>query len=158
MNRIVPRWDDRVLYSDVAKPRMYLRVSLLEHVDLRDAVLAGHSIGTGEVTATWPATGQGEHHALRPGHHRPPVAQGVLVSLIPCTCCRRRQPRRGAAKPVRRVRPERLGRHPAWMTGFLDTFYNIDTGAAPLSATRPRSFATGALAWGKPDGQLLEEA
>ena len=50
MNRIMPGWDDRVTYSDVAQPRMYLRASLLEHLDLRDAVLVGHSMGTGEAT------------------------------------------------------------------------------------------------------------
>src|SRR5213596_4028501 len=45
--------------------------TLLEHLDLRDAVLAGHSMGTGEVTRYLAAYGSGR------------VAKGVLVSPIP---------------------------------------------------------------------------
>ena len=45
--------------------------TLLEHLDLRDAVLAGHSMGTGEVT----------RYLGRYGSAR--VAKGVLVSPIP---------------------------------------------------------------------------
>ena len=44
---------------------------LLEHLDLRDAVLAGHSMGTGEVTRYLGAYGSGR------------VSKGVLVSPIP---------------------------------------------------------------------------
>ena len=75
--------------------------TLLEHLDLRDAVLAGHSMGTGEVT----------RYLGRYGSAR--VAKGVLVSSDPAVPpAGRRQPRRGAAKPVRRVRPGRPGRYP----------------------------------------------
>jgi non-heme chloroperoxidase len=49
---------------------------LLEYLDLRDAVLVGHSMGTGEVT----------RYLGRYGPAR--VAKGVLVSPIPPTCCR----------------------------------------------------------------------
>src|SRR6266478_3352095 len=45
--------------------------TLLEHLDLRDAVLVGHSMGTGEVT----------RYLGRYGSAR--VAKGVLVSPIP---------------------------------------------------------------------------
>src|SRR5260370_9927224 len=45
--------------------------ALLEHLDLREAVLAGHSMGTGEVT----------RYLGRYGSAR--VAKGVLVSPIP---------------------------------------------------------------------------
>src|SRR5438132_3913192 len=45
--------------------------TLLEHLDLRDAVLAGHSMGTGEVT----------RYLGRYGSAR--VAKGVLVAPIP---------------------------------------------------------------------------
>src|SRR5450631_3139482 len=44
---------------------------LLEHLDLRDAVLVGHSMGTGEVT----------RYLGRYGSER--VAKGVLVAPIP---------------------------------------------------------------------------
>src|ERR1700732_1004500 len=45
--------------------------ALLEHLDLRDAVLAGHSMGTGEVTRYLGRYGSGR------------VAKGVLISPIP---------------------------------------------------------------------------
>ena len=90
--------------------------TLLEHLDLHDAVLAGHSMGTGEVT----------RYLGRYGSAR--VAKGVLVSPIPPYLLQApRQPRRGAARPVRRVRPAARADTPAWMKGFLDNFYNIDT-------------------------------
>ena len=45
--------------------------ALLEHLDLRDGVLAGHSMGTGEVTRYLASYGSGR------------VAKGVLISPIP---------------------------------------------------------------------------
>jgi non-heme chloroperoxidase len=45
--------------------------ALLEHLDLRDAVLVGHSSGTGEITRYLGAYGSAR------------VAKGVLVSPIP---------------------------------------------------------------------------
>ena len=50
--------------------------ALLEHLDLREAVLAGHSMGTGEVPATWAATG-------RPG------GRACWSPRSRRTCCRR---------------------------------------------------------------------
>jgi len=63
--------------------------TLLEQPDLREAVLVGHSMGTGEVSRYLASYGSGDHHGLQLGHHRPRVAKGVLVSPIPRTCCRR---------------------------------------------------------------------
>ena len=63
--------------------------TLLEHLDLRDAVLAGHSMGTGEVTRYLGRYGSGEHHALQLGHHRPRVAKGCWSPRSRRTCCRR---------------------------------------------------------------------
>src|SRR5258706_5893793 len=57
--------------------------TLLEHLDLRDAVLSGHSMCTGEVTRYLASYGSGEHHGLQLGHHQPRVAKGELVSPIP---------------------------------------------------------------------------
>ena len=66
--------------------------ALLDHLDLHDAVLVGHSMGTGEVTRYLAATGRrGWPRACSSPRSRR-------------TCCRARQPRRGAARPVRRVR------------------------------------------------------
>jgi non-heme chloroperoxidase len=89
---------------------------VLEHLDVREAVLAGHSMGTGEVTRYLASYGPAR------------VAKGVLVSPIP---------------PFLRQAPDNPGGvphglfdgfaaaaradTPAWMKGFLDTFYNIDT-------------------------------
>ena len=74
---------------------------LMEALDLRDAVLVGHSMGTGEVT----------RYISRYGSSR--VAKGVLISPIPAVpAADRRQPRGPAREPVRRVhavRPGRLG-------------------------------------------------
>jgi non-heme chloroperoxidase len=49
--------------------------TLLEHLDLRDAVLVGHSMGTGEVTRYLASYGTGTI-ALPLGHRRPRVAKG----------------------------------------------------------------------------------
>ena len=72
--------------------------ALLEHLDLRDAVLAGHSMGTGEVTRYLAAHGSGDHHALGLGHHQPRVVKGVLISAIPPTCCKPRTTPTGCRK------------------------------------------------------------
>ena len=42
--------------------------ALLERLDLRDAVLVGHSMGTGEVTRYLGRYGSAEHHGLQVGH------------------------------------------------------------------------------------------
>ena len=89
--------------------------ALLEHLDLRDAVLVGHSMGTGEIIRYLGAYGSAR------------AAKGVLVSPIP------------PFLPQTGDNPEGLPASlfdgfiqaatadtPAWMKGFLDNFYNID--------------------------------
>ncbi len=90
--------------------------TLLEHLDLREAILAGHSMGTGEVT----------RYLGRYGSAR--VAQGVLIAPIPPYLLQ-------AADNPEGVPPALFDGFaaaaradtPAWMKGFLDNFYNIDT-------------------------------
>ena len=101
--------------------------ALLEHLDLRDAVLAGHSMGTGEVTRYLARYGSGDHRGRPLGHHRPRVAKAVLISPIPPYL--RQAPDNPDGVPqalfdgfAAAARADT----PAWMKGFLDTFYNID--------------------------------
>ena len=90
--------------------------ALLEHLDLRDAVLAGHSMGTGEVT----------RYLGRYGPAR--VAKGVLISPIPPYLAQAADNPEGVPDALfdgfaQAARADT----PAWMKGFLDNFYNIDT-------------------------------
>jgi len=90
--------------------------ALLQYLDLRDAVLVGHSMGTGEVT----------RYLGRYGSAR--VAKGVLVSPIPPYLRQTSDNPDGVPQRVfdgfaQAARADT----PAWMKGFLDTFYNIDT-------------------------------
>ena len=90
--------------------------TLLEYLDVRDAVLVGHSMGTGEVT----------RYLSRYGSAR--VATGVLVSPIPPYLLQTSDNPDGVPQSVfdgfaQAARAD----DPAWMKGFLDTFYNIDT-------------------------------
>jgi pimeloyl-ACP methyl ester carboxylesterase len=102
--------------------------ALLEHLDLRDAVLVGHSMGTGEVTRYLASYGPGEHHGLQLGHHRPRVAKGVLVSPIPPYLLQTPDNPDGVPQSLfDGFTAAATGDTPAWMKGFLDTYYNIDT-------------------------------
>jgi non-heme chloroperoxidase len=90
--------------------------TLLEHLDLHDAVLAGHSMGTGEVT----------RYLGRYGSAR--VAKGVLISPIPPYLLQADDNPDGVPPSLfdgfaQAARADT----PAWMKGFLDNFYNIDT-------------------------------
>ena len=90
--------------------------ALLEHLDLRDAVLAGHSMGTGEVA----------RYLSRYGAAR--VAKGVLLSPIPPYLLQADDNPDGVPQGLfdgfaRAARSD----GPAWMKGFLDNFYNSDT-------------------------------
>jgi non-heme chloroperoxidase len=90
--------------------------ALLEHLDLRDTVLVGHSMGTGEVT----------RYLSRYGSAR--VAKGVLVSPIPPYLSQTDENPDGVPQSLfdgfaQAARADT----PAWMKGFLDNFYNIDT-------------------------------
>ena len=102
--------------------------ALLEHLDLRDAVLAGHSMGTGEVTRYLASYGSEEHRALPLGHHRPRVAKAVLVSPIPPYLLQAPDNPGGVPGSVfDGFAAAAAADTPAWMKGFLDTFYNMDT-------------------------------
>jgi non-heme chloroperoxidase len=90
--------------------------ALLEHLDLTDVVLAGHSMGTGEVT----------RYLSRYGSAR--VAKGVLVAPIPPYLLQAGDNPDGVPPALfdgfaQAARAD----NPAWMKGFLDTFYNMDT-------------------------------
>jgi non-heme chloroperoxidase len=88
---------------------------LLETLDLRDAVIVGHSMGTGEVTRYL-----GSYGSAR-------IAKGVLVSPIPPFLLQTDDNPEGLPQSlfdgfVQSARADT----PAWMKGFLDNFYNID--------------------------------
>jgi non-heme chloroperoxidase len=90
--------------------------TLLEHLGLRDAVLVGHSMGTGEVTRYLASYGSAR------------VAKGVLVSPIPPYLLQTPDNPDGVPQSLfdgfaQAARADT----PAWMKAFLDNFYNIDT-------------------------------
>jgi non-heme chloroperoxidase len=88
---------------------------LMDELDLRDATLIGHSMGTGEVTRYL-----GAHGSAR-------VARGVLVSPIPPFLLRTDDNPEGLpASLFEGFMKEAKADAPAWMKGFLDNFYNID--------------------------------
>jgi len=102
--------------------------TLLEHLDLRDAALAGHSMGTGEVTRYLASYGSADHRGLPFGHHRPRVAKAVLIAPIPPYL--RQAPDNPDGVPQSLFDGFTAAAQadtPAWMKGFLDTFYNFDT-------------------------------
>jgi non-heme chloroperoxidase len=90
--------------------------TLLDHLDLHDAVLVGHSMGTGEVT----------RYLGHYGSDR--VAKGVLVSPIPPFLLQTPDNPEGVPQGLfDGFVQAAMADTPAWMKGFLDTFYNIDT-------------------------------
>ena len=102
--------------------------TLLEHLDLRDAVLVGHSMGTGEVTRYLAAYGPGDHHGLQLGHHRPRVAKAVLISPLPPYLLQAPDNPDGIPQSVfDGFTAAATGDTPAWMKGSLDNYYSIDT-------------------------------
>jgi non-heme chloroperoxidase len=89
--------------------------TLMETLDLRDATLVGHSMGTGEVT----------RYLSRYGSAR--VARGVLVSPIPPFLLQTKDNNDGVPASLFDGFMEAARQDtPAWMKGFLDNFYNID--------------------------------
>jgi non-heme chloroperoxidase len=95
--------------------------ALLEHLDLRDAVLAGHSMGTGEVT----------RYLGRYGSAR--VAKGVLVAPIPPFLLQTADNPDGVPQSLfDGFAAAARADTPAWMKGFLENFYNYDTLAGTL--------------------------
>jgi pimeloyl-ACP methyl ester carboxylesterase len=90
--------------------------TVLDHLDLHDAVLVGHSMGTGEVTRYL-----GTHGSAR-------VARGVLVAPIPPYLLQTPDNPDGVPQALfDGFVQAATADAPAWMKGFLDTFYNIDT-------------------------------
>ncbi len=88
---------------------------LIEKLDLSDATLVGHSMGTGEVTRYL-----GTYGSAR-------VARGVLVSPIPPFLLQTGDNPEGLPRSLfdgfmQTARADT----PAWMKGFLDNFYNMD--------------------------------
>jgi len=89
--------------------------ALMNRLDLHDATLVGHSMGTGEVTRYLGAYGSER------------VARGVLVSPIPPFLLQTDDNPEGLARSVfDGFLREAAADTPAWMKGFLDNFYNID--------------------------------
>jgi non-heme chloroperoxidase len=89
--------------------------ALMDTLDLRDATLVGHSMGTGEVTRYL-----GTHGSDR-------VTRGVLVSPIPPFLLQTDDNSEGLPGSLfdgftQTARADT----PAWMKGFLDNFYNMD--------------------------------
>ena len=90
--------------------------ALLDFLDLREVVLAGHSMGTGEVTRYL-----GTYGSAR-------VARAVLVSPIPPFLLQAGDNPEGLPANVFDGFAQAAAADvPAWMKGFLDNFYNIDT-------------------------------
>src|SRR5262249_33152140 len=90
-------------------------------LDLREAVIAGHSMGTGEVTRYL-----GNYGSAR-------VAKGVLVSPIPPFLLQTDNNPEGLPGSLfEGFIQSAKADTPAWMKGFLDNFYNTDKGGGPL--------------------------
>jgi non-heme chloroperoxidase len=89
--------------------------ALMDTLDLRDAALVGHSMGTGEVTRYL-----GTHGSAR-------VRKGVLVSPIPPFLLQSDENPEGLPGDLfDGFTQAAKADTPAWMKGFLDAFYNMD--------------------------------
>jgi non-heme chloroperoxidase len=94
---------------------------LMEQLDLRDATLVGHSMGTGEVTRYL-----GAHGSAR-------VARGVLVAPIPPFLLQASENPEGIPESVFDGFAETAKADmPAWMETFLDVFYSNGTDGRKL--------------------------
>jgi non-heme chloroperoxidase len=88
---------------------------LMEKLDLRDAILVGHSMGTGEVTRYLAAYGSAR------------VAKAVLISPIPPFLLQTTDNPDGVPASVfDGFMHSASADTPAWMRSFLDNFYNVD--------------------------------
>lgn len=88
---------------------------LMEKLDLRDATLVGHSMGTGEVTRYLAAYGSSR------------VAKAVLISPIPPFLLQAADNPDGLpASLFDGFMHSATADTPAWMRSFLDNFYNVD--------------------------------
>jgi non-heme chloroperoxidase len=89
--------------------------ALMDMLDLKDAIIVGHSMGTGEVTRYLGTRGSAR------------VAKGVLVSPIPPFLLQADDNPEGLPSSLfEGFVKEAEADVPAWMKGFLDNFYNID--------------------------------
>lgn len=89
--------------------------ALMDTLDLRDATLVGHSMGTGEVTRYL-----GTHGSAR-------VTRGALVSPIPPFLLQTDDNSEGLPGSLfDGFMQTAKADTPAWMKGFLDNFYNMD--------------------------------
>jgi non-heme chloroperoxidase len=89
--------------------------TLMDTLDLQDATLVGHSMGTGEVTRYLSTYGSAR------------VARGVLVSPIPPFLLQTGDNPEGLPSGLFEGFVETAKADvPAWMKGFLDNFFNID--------------------------------
>jgi len=88
---------------------------LMEKLDLRDAILVGHSMGTGEITRYLAAYGSSR------------VAKAVLISPIPPFLLQAADNPDGLpASLFDGFMHSATADTPAWMRSFLDNFYNVD--------------------------------
>jgi non-heme chloroperoxidase len=89
--------------------------ALMEALDLKEASLVGHSMGTGEVT----------RYLAKYGSQR--ARRGVLVSPIPPFLLQTKDNPEGLPQSLfEGFMQTAKADMPAWMKGFLDNFYNID--------------------------------
>jgi pimeloyl-ACP methyl ester carboxylesterase len=89
--------------------------TIMEALDLRDAILVGHSMGTGEVTRYLGTYGSGR------------VSKGVLISPIPPFLLQTDNNPDGLPSSLfDGFIHAAAADQPAWMKGFLDNFYNWD--------------------------------
>ncbi len=89
--------------------------TLMTELDLREATLVGHSMGTGEVTRYLGVYGSER------------VSRAVLVSPIPPFLLQTAENPDGLPKSLfDGFVKEAKADVPAWMKGFLESFYNID--------------------------------
>src|SRR6202050_1000060 len=90
--------------------------TLLDHLDLRETVLVGDSMGPGGVTRYLGSRGSAR------------VAKGVLVAPIPPFLLQTGDNPEGVPQGLfDGFVQAAMADAPAWMKGFLDNFYNADT-------------------------------
>jgi pimeloyl-ACP methyl ester carboxylesterase len=95
--------------------------TLMDELDLRDATIVGHSMGTGEVT----------RYLGTYGSER--VSRGVLISPIPPFLLQTDDNPEGLpASLFEGFIKEARADTPAWMKGFLENFYNYDENRGKL--------------------------
>ncbi len=89
--------------------------TLMDELDLSDATIVGHSMGTGEVTRYLSVYGSGR------------VSRGVLISPIPPFLLQTDDNPEGLPGSLfEDFMKEAKADGPAWMKGFLENFYNYD--------------------------------